>query len=133
MLLSILWRIQLAKCVGRKMKVSTMYGANYISQHKDNLKLQKYLRVMIASNCILLKHSFKFMFGGISFYRITDENGFTSIRRNEVIPIPDEMLELMHCSCTQNSVQESYPCVGNSLPCTDACSKQCGHCRLQQL
>ena len=55
---------------------------------------------MIASNCILLKHSFKFMFGGISFDWIADENGFTSIRRNKVIPIPDEMLELMHCSCT---------------------------------
>ena len=43
---------------------------------------------------------------------------------NNVNPAPDEVLEMMFCTCTRKCVRGSCPCVDNSLKCTDACSKQ---------
>ena len=42
-----------------------------------------------------------------------DENASLSIRWNDFKPAPDEVLELMYCTCARNP-----------LLCTDACTKQ---------
>ena len=37
-------------------------------------------------------------------------------------PAPDEVLEMMFCTCSRKCVRGSCPCVDNSLKCTDACT-----------
>ena len=51
-----------------------------------------------------------------------DENNSISIKWNNVSPAPDEVLELMFCTCPRKC--GSCPCVDNGLYCTDACVKQ---------
>ena len=41
---------------------------------------------------------------------------------NNVNPAPDEVLEMMFCTCSRKCVRGSCPCVDNSLKCTDACT-----------
>ena len=52
------------------------------------------------------------------------ENESISIKWNTVNPAPDEVLELMFCTCSRNCVQGKCPCVDNGLLRTDACAKQ---------
>ena len=52
------------------------------------------------------------------------ENESISIKRNTVNPAPDEVLELMFCTCSRNCVQGKCPCVNNGLLRTDVCAKQ---------
>ena len=53
-----------------------------------------------------------------------NEEGDFVISWNTVNPAPDEILELMFCSCTKKCVAGLCPCVDNNLSCTDACVKQ---------
>ena len=43
---------------------------------------------------------------------------------NNANPAPDEVPELMFCTCPRKCFRDTCPCVGNGLPCTDACVKQ---------
>ena len=43
-------------------------------------------------------------------------------------PAPDEVLQLMFCTCPRKCIPDGCPCVDNSLQCMDACVKQdCGN------
>ena len=53
-----------------------------------------------------------------------DENGNLKIKWNTILPAPEEILELMFCSCSRKCSPGSCPCIDNSLPCTDACLNQ---------
>ena len=53
-----------------------------------------------------------------------NEEGDFIILWNNVNPAPDEVLEMMFCTCMRKCERGSCLCVDNSLKCTDACSKQ---------
>ena len=53
-----------------------------------------------------------------------DEYDSICIKWNNVKPAPDEVLQLMFCTCPRKCVRDTCPCVDNGLPCTDACVKQ---------
>lgn len=54
-----------------------------------------------------------------------DEDNSICIKWNNVKPAPDEVLELLFCTCPRKCIEDSScPCVDNGLPCTDACVKQ---------
>lgn len=53
-----------------------------------------------------------------------NEDEALSICWNTVKPAPEEILELMFCTCKKECVGGSCPCVDNMLSCTDACTKQ---------
>ena len=53
-----------------------------------------------------------------------NEEGDFTILWNNVNPAPDEVLDMMFCTCTKKCERGSCPCVDNSLKCTDACTKQ---------
>ena len=46
------------------------------------------------------------------------------IKWNTILPAPEEVLQLMYCSCRRKCLQGSCPCIDNSLSCTDACTNQ---------
>ena len=50
-----------------------------------------------------------------------NEDGHFVIAWNKVNPAPDEVLEMMFCTCVKKCVLGSCPCVDNSLKCTNAC------------
>ena len=52
------------------------------------------------------------------------EDGAIAIKWNTVKPAPEEVLELMFCTCSRRCVQESCLCIQNGLFCTDACLKK---------
>ena len=51
-----------------------------------------------------------------------NEEGDFIVSWNNVNPAPDEVLEMMFCTCSRKCVRGSCPCVDNSLKCTDACT-----------
>lgn len=51
-----------------------------------------------------------------------NDEGDLTISWNKVNPAPDEVLEMMFCTCLKKCVRGSCPCVDNSLKCTDACT-----------
>ncbi len=53
-----------------------------------------------------------------------DEEGNLVISWNNVNPAPDEVLEMMFCTCPRKCERGSCPCADNSLKCTDACTNQ---------
>ena len=53
-----------------------------------------------------------------------NEIGDFMIKWNTVNPAPDEVLDMMYCSCPRKCIAGSCPCVDNLLNCTDACTKQ---------
>ena len=65
------------------------------------------------------------------FARSWDKRGRTDEelhRMEHCKPSPDEVLEMMFCTCSRNCVQGKCPCIDNGLLCTDACAKQeCGN------
>ena len=52
------------------------------------------------------------------------QDGGILIKWNTVKPAPEEVLELMYCTCFKKCVLETCPCVQNGLFCTDACWKK---------
>ena len=56
-------------------------------------------------------------------WELNDDDSYV-ISWNTVNPAPDEVLDLMFCSCPKKCVADSCPCVQNNLKCTDACVKQ---------
>ena len=52
------------------------------------------------------------------------EDGAIAINWNTVKLAPEEVLELMFCTCSRRCVQESCLCIQNGLFCTDACLKK---------
>ena len=50
-----------------------------------------------------------------------NEDGHNVIAWNRVNPAPDEVLEMMFCTCERKCILGSCPFVDNSLKCTDAC------------
>ena len=52
------------------------------------------------------------------------EDGNFIIKWNTVNPAPDEVLDMMFCSCPRKCISGSCPCIDNSLSCTHACTKQ---------
>ena len=59
----------------------------------------------------------------VSFGWDQNEDGDFVISWNNVNPAPDEVLEMMFCTCMKKCVRGSCQCVDNSLQCTDACVK----------
>ena len=53
-----------------------------------------------------------------------NDDGDLVIKWNTILPAPEEILQLMYCSCSKKCVPGSCPCVDNSLACTDACANQ---------
>ena len=53
-----------------------------------------------------------------------NDSGDFIIKWNTVNPAPDEVLDMMFCSCPRKCIAGSCPCIDNSLCCTDACTKQ---------
>ena len=53
-----------------------------------------------------------------------DGDGVISIKWKTVQPAPNEILELMICTCNRKCTVGSCPFIDSSLMCTDACSKQ---------
>ena len=53
-----------------------------------------------------------------------DEDGNLTIEWNTVLPAPEEILDLMFCTCPRQCTAGSCPCVDNGLYCTDACKKK---------
>ena len=43
------------------------------------------------------------------------------IQWNSCNPAPDELIDLLSCSCSGDCKEDSCPCIRNKLPCTDAC------------
>ena len=53
-----------------------------------------------------------------------DDSGSISIKWTSVNPAPEEVLQLMFCTCPRKCVQGKCNCIDNGLRCTDACVKQ---------
>ena len=53
-----------------------------------------------------------------------NDSGDFIIKWNTVNPAPDEVLDMMFCSCLRKCIAGSCPCVDNAMHCTDACTKQ---------
>ena len=51
-------------------------------------------------------------------------NTSLSSSNGSVKPAPEEILQLMFCTCPRKCLPDSCPCVDNGLLCTDACTKQ---------
>ena len=56
------------------------------------------------------------------------EGDFIFIKWNHVKPAPDEVLQLIFCTCPRKCVPDGCPSVDNGLQCADACVKEdCGN------
>ena len=89
----------------------------------DSLKFHAYratYQAFIWRNCLVAKPDVP---SPVGFGWELDEEQNLSIKWNSLKPAPDEILELMYCSCSRRC-GEFCPCVQNGLPCTDACVKQ---------
>ena len=51
-----------------------------------------------------------------------NDEGDITISWNKANPAPDEVLEMMFCTCLKKCFPGSCPCVDNSLKSTDACT-----------
>ena len=63
---------------------------------------------------------------GLSWDR--NDNNDLIIKWSTVLPAPEEVLQLMYCSCPRKCLQGSCPCTHNLLLCTEAWANQnCDH------